>query len=164
MEKDEIINIIKDFLKVAVDSTKDVSVEVVVPKTGTQTIYFGAEVNNPHFFTHKEGEAINALNHIAKRIIENKKNTSSLNTEAKNFDILIDINGFQKKKIDNIHAVVHMMAERARYFKSNIEIDPMSSFERRIVHEYLSDATDLKTESEGEGPHRRVVIRYIGNL
>ena len=78
--------------------------------------------------------------------------------------ILIDINGFQKKKVEGIHAVAHMMAERARYFKSNIEIDPMSAFERRIVHEFLSSATDLKTESQGEGRSRRVVIKYTGTI
>ena len=57
-----------------------------------------------------------------------------------------------------------MMSERARYFKSNIEVDPMSAFERRVVHEFLSNATDLKTESVGFGPTRRVVIKYIGAI
>ncbi|MEI8175102.1 MAG: R3H domain-containing nucleic acid-binding protein, partial [bacterium] len=78
--------------------------------------------------------------------------------------ILIDINGFQQKRIENIHAIAHMMAERARYFKSNIEVDPMPAFERRIVHEFLSEAHDLKTESTGEGFSRRVVIKYIGSI
>jgi spoIIIJ-associated protein len=54
-----------------------------------------------------------------------------------------------------------MMAERARYFKSNIEVDPMPAFERRIVHMFLEDAKDIKTESEGQGSNRRVVIKYI---
>ena len=35
-----------------------------------------------------------------------------------------------------------MMAERARYFKSNIEVDPMPAFDRKIVHGFPSDATD----------------------
>ena len=56
-----------------------------------------------------------------------------------------------------------MMAERARYFKSNIEVDPMSAFERRVVHEFLAGETDLKTESTGYGPTRRVVIKYLGD-
>jgi spoIIIJ-associated protein len=54
-----------------------------------------------------------------------------------------------------------MMAERARYFKSSIELDPMPAFDRRIIHEYLSTATDLKTESVGDGNKRRVMIRYV---
>jgi spoIIIJ-associated protein len=78
--------------------------------------------------------------------------------------IIIDINGFQKKHIENVRAVAHMMSERARYFKSNIEVDPMSAFERRIVHEFLSQANDLKTESIGAGHARRVVIKYVGAI
>ena len=57
-----------------------------------------------------------------------------------------------------------MMAERARYFKSSVEVDPMPAFERRIVHEFLSNATDLKTESTGFGHTRRVVIKYVGGI
>ena len=78
--------------------------------------------------------------------------------------ILVDINGFQKKRVEDVRTLAHMMSERARYFKSNIEINPMTAFERRIVHEFLSNASDLKTESIGFGPARRVVIKYIGSL
>ena len=80
------------------------------------------------------------------------------------YDLDLFSKEFSKKRIENIHAIAHMMAERARYFKSNIEVDPMPAFERRIVHEFLSDAADLKTESEGEGLSRRVVIKYIGTI
>ena len=100
---------------------------------------------------------------ISKKIIEGK-NSSDRTQEREEFRMLIDINDFQKKKVDSVKATAHMMAERARYFKSNIEIDPMSAFERRVIHEFLSDATDLKTESMGEGPTRRVVIKYVGQI
>ena len=75
----------------------------------------------------------------------------------------MDINGYQKKKIDNLKNMAHMMSERAKYFKSNIEIDPMPAFERRIIHMFLENEKDIKTESEGEGSNRRVVVKYIGN-
>jgi spoIIIJ-associated protein len=76
-------------------------------------------------------------------------------------NVFIDINGYQKKRFDELKNIAHMMAERARYFKSNIEVDPMPAFERRIVHMFLEDAKDIKTESEGQGSNRRVVIKYI---
>ena len=76
-------------------------------------------------------------------------------------NVFIDVNSYQKKRFDNLKTIAHMMAERARYFKSNIEIDPMPAYERRIVHMFLEGAKDLKTESEGTGPNRRVVIKYV---
>ena len=84
--------------------------------------------------------------------------------EKSGLGLIVDINDFQKKHIENIRAVAHMMSERARYFKSNIEVDPMSAFERRIIHEFLSEANDLKTESMGAGRDRRVVIKYVGAI
>ena len=128
------------------------------------------EVSQPHFFWERGGEALFAVNHLARRMIEAKipkeiEKSYVLDTaKQEGLGILIDINGFQKKRIENVHAIAHMMAERARYFKSNIEVDPMPAFERRIVHEFLSDAEDLKTESEGVGLSRRVVIKYIGAI
>ena len=122
------------------------------------------------FFVSSNGDGLHALNHLVHRIIEvktskdKKKEDDSLNVSTQSgLGIIIDINGFQKKRVENIRAIAHMMGERARYFKSSIEVNPMSAFERRIVHEFLSNATDLKTESTGVGYSRRVVIKYVGN-
>lgn len=104
----------------------------------------------------RDGEILSAINHLAKRIVEQNHLEDN-----EVISVIVDINGFHKKRVENIKAVAHMMAERARYFKSNIEIDPMSSFDRRIIHEFLSAENDLKTESIGQGPTRRVVIKYI---
>lgn len=107
------------------------------------------------FMIGRDGETLRSLNHIVRKMVE--KNSS----EEEVAKIFIDVNGYQKKRFDNLKTIAHMMAERARYFKSNIEIDPMPAFERRIVHMFLEGAPDIKTESEGYGPNRRVVIKYL---
>lgn len=117
------------------------------------------ETPDSSFIIGRDGETLRSLNHIVQRIVEKEIPP----TEEKGPSIFIDINGYQKKRFDNLKNIAHMMAERARYFKSNIEIDPMPSFERRIIHMFLEGAKDLKTESEGYGPSRRVVIKYVGN-
>ena len=53
-----------------------------------------------------------------------------------------------------------MMAERARAFQYDVELTPMSAYERLIIHMTLADAPNVKTESLGEGRNRRVVIKY----
>lgn len=159
MNKQEIQNLIQDLIEKTTIKLHKIS---ITEDSGSNT-WFSAEVSEPNFFIGHEGEALYALNHLVRKIIENKTMTSP--DEARpGVNILIDVNDFQKKRIENVRAVAHMMGERARYFKSNIEVDPMSPFERRIVHEFLSDATDLKTESVGFGPTRRVVIKYIGEI
>jgi spoIIIJ-associated protein len=157
MNKNEIQNLIKELIEKTTVSVKEIN---ITEDKGKMT-WFSVEVSDPYFFISRGGEGLSALNHIVRRIIESK---TPITEGAEGLSILVDINGFQKKRIENIHAIAHMMAERARYFKSNIEIDPMSAFERRVVHEFLSNETDLKTESTGEGPSRRVVVKYIGTI
>jgi spoIIIJ-associated protein len=165
MDKDEIQKLIKDLVEKTTIKLNGIS----VVEEGPKNIMVSVEVNEPHFFISRDGEGLQALNHLVHRIIETKTFPKTDLVEPPKPpvlgpQVLIDINGFQKKHIENIRAVAHMMSERARYFKSNIEVDPMSAFERRIVHEFLSEATDLKTESSGMGPTRHVVIKYIGAI
>ncbi len=176
MNKSEMQNLIKELIEKTTISVSKISTDEDKPTSfksnGDKTTWFSVEVSQPHFFWEHEGEALFAVNHLARKMIENKSPKLDLGVSPKSnlgegqsgLGILIDINGFQKKRVENIHAIAHMMAERARYFKSSIEVDPMSAFDRRIVHEFLSDATDLKTESQGEGFSRRVVIKYIGSV
>ena len=165
MDKNEIKNLIKELIEKTTIHLSDIIVAEENSPSSGKTIWFSVQVDEPHFFLGREGEALFALNHIVRRIIEPRTSIGDTEPEnKKDFEISIDINDFQKKRIENIRAIAHMMAERARYFKANVEIDPMSSFERRIVHEFLSEATDLKTESEGTGRTRRVVIKYLGTI
>lgn len=157
MNKTEIQNLIKELIEKTTVKLNGIS----IIEEGPQNIWISAEVNEPHFFISKDGEGLHALNHLIHRILETKNPTPDLGS---GLGVLVDINGFQKKHVENIRAVAHMMSERARYFKSSIEVDPMSAFERRIVHEFLSNATDLKTESVGLGRDRRVVIKYVGAI
>lgn len=172
MKKEEIQNLIKELIEKTTIKLNGIS----VIEDGPKNMWVSVEVAEPHFFVLREGEGLHALNHLVHRIVENKNLSQALSKgegpvpfgegggRGESGSVIVDINGFQKKRVENIRAIAHMMSERARYFKSNIEIDPMSAFERRIVHEFLSDATDLKTESMGLGRDRRVVIKYVGGI
>lgn len=159
MQKEEIQNLIKELIEKTTVKINEISVVEDNPRN----IWIAAEVNEPHFFISREGEGLHALNHLVHRIIEARNPKTELNTEQ-GLGVIIDINGFQKKHVDSVRAIAHMMSERARYFKANVEVDPMSAFERRIIHEFLAEANDLKTESVGVGRDRRVVIKYTGAI
>jgi len=169
MKKDEIQSLIKELIEKTSIKLKEIS----ITEDGPKNMWISAEVSEPHFFISGDGEGLHALNHLVHRIIEardpaSRASLSKGQTIGKELQsglgIIIDINGYQKKHVENIRAIAHMMGERARYFKSSIEVDPMSAFDRRIVHEFLSDAIDLKTESTGMGHTRRVVIKYVGGI
>ncbi len=105
----------------------------------------------------RDGETIQAINFLIKRVLETKYKVDTPR-------VIIDVNCYQKEKIERIKTMVFMMAERARFFKSKVELEPMNSFERRIVHDYISKHDDLSSESSGFGRDRRVVISYKEKL
>ena len=110
------------------------------------------------FLIGREGEALRSLNHLVRKMLE--KNLS----EQESQNLMIDINGYQKQRLDTLKATAHMLAERAKYFKSNIEVDPMPAYERRVIHTFLENVEDIITESTGVGPNRRIIIKYKGEI
>lgn len=121
------------------------------------TLWCSLEGSDSRFFIGRGAEGLSALNHLVRKVVE-KEFGEDANKETQ---VIVDMNGYQKKRIESLHAIAHMMAERARFFKSSVEVDPMPAFERRVIHEYLSNAKDVKTESTGDGRDRRVVIKYV---
>ena len=121
------------------------------------TLWFSITSPQTRALLARDAEALSALNHLATKMTEQLMRT----VDPKHPRVLIDANDFQKRKIENLRTIAHMMAERARYFKSSVAVDPMAPHERRIVHEFLSAMPDMKTESVGEGANRHIVITYI---
>lgn len=158
MQTAEIEKIIEGFFKETGIHTGEVSFSY---DEDTKTMWCTINTPDGRLLTGKNGETLTAINHLVRKMAEKALGITEETKQAA-WNIIVDINGFQKKRVDSVKAIAHMMAERARFFKSSIEVDPMSPFERRIVHEFLSTMPDLKTESVGEGPKRRVVIKYIG--
>lgn len=103
------------------------------------------------------GDTVHALDTLVKKIYE-KRNATPEGGGSPMF--LIDVNDYRGKQIKDLQAKALMMAERARSFQYDVELSPMSSYERLIIHTTLQDAPNVKTESQGEGRNRRVVIKY----
>jgi spoIIIJ-associated protein len=100
----------------------------------------------------ENGTRLLALNHLVKRMVTKEDETPA--------SFMIDVNDYQKKRMDDIRSKAHMLAERARYFKSSVEMEPMSSYERMLVHAEFTDTPDIATESVGYGRDRKVVIKH----
>lgn len=103
----------------------------------------------------KDGEALNAINTLLHRYIDSDGDTKGINT------ISVDVNNFQKTHIDTLKTKAHMMAERAKFFKSSIDLEPMNGYERRIVHTFLEKDKNIITDSTGEGKNRHIVVKFV---
>jgi spoIIIJ-associated protein len=77
------------------------------------------------------------------------------------FKCTIDINDLQSKADARIKMKALNAAEEARNLKTDVLLEPMSSYERMVVHSTLSLGGDVSTESVGVGRERRVKVKYL---
>lgn len=145
-----IIETLKTLLTLLGVSFTDVSVSI---DEKTSSPRFVIATADSAILIGEHGARLLALNHLIKRIVEKK-------FPGEHHSFMVDVNDYQKKQVEEIRAKAHMLAERARYFKSSVEMDPMSSYERMIVHAEFTLTPDIATESSGFGKDRHLVLKY----
>lgn len=72
--------------------------------------------------------------------------------------VVLDAAGYRARREEVISERADRAAEKAISTGDEIELDPMTARERRIVHEHLKDRTEVETFSAGDEPQRRVVV------
>ena len=100
----------------------------------------------------KNGKMLNSIQLLLRKIVE-------VNTNL-NIRINLDIEDYKKRKINSLEREVKKLIKEVLVTKIDIKLDSMNSYERRIVHNLVSNYENLTTESEGESPNRYVVIKY----
>lgn len=167
MNTEEIKQLIHDLLK-----HMQVGVESIEAGTSDGRECFSIKTPDSHMLIGAKGVHLSALNHLVKRIVsakgaakktpkKNSVETAPSEEGEREKAFFIDVNGYQEAAVLNIKNVAKVMGERARSFKTSVELEPMSSYERMVIHSYFQEVKDLKTESVGEGERRRVVIKYV---
>ena len=99
----------------------------------------------------KNGRTLEALQNIIRQIVD-----SEINNEYK---IILDIENYKDKKISKIERMAKQVAREVKQTKIETKLDPMNSYERRAIHNILSNNKYVYTESIGEEPNRCVVIK-----
>ncbi len=75
------------------------------------------------------------------------------------YSVLLDINGYRDERTKYIEDLTAKAVDQVVNNNQSIVLQPMKPWERRIVHMALAERTDISTESQGEEPDRRVVIK-----
>lgn len=107
--------------------------------------------NEANMLIGEHGVNLVAAEHLIKKIIRKKYQEDDKFT--------LDINDYRMKRLEDLKQDIKIAAKEVRIHKKAVPLRPMSSFERRIVHLLLAEYPDIATESAGEEPDRRVVIK-----
>lgn len=99
------------------------------------------------------GRTLQALNELTKLAVSNKF--------RHRYRVLLDVGSYKEDKYDKVTRVAKRAARDVLASHQDIQLDPMTPDERRVVHNALSDMEHIKTESTGEGHDRAIWIRYV---
>jgi spoIIIJ-associated protein len=98
----------------------------------------------------KHGSTIDAVQHLAFRAAFRGRETRK--------QVTVDAAGYRERRETALHRMADRAAAEALRYDRAVELEPMRAPERKIVHTYLSERSDVETHSEGDEPDRRLVI------
>ena len=113
-------------------------------------IYVEISGENVNYLIGYRGENINAMQTILSSIA-NKKSTSKIR-------VYLDIEGYREKRTKTLEELAEKISRTVIRTRKAITLEPMTAYERKIIHTKLQNHPKVKTFSKGEEPYRKVVI------
>ena len=149
IEKREVVKYIKDYIvKLLKDLGFQANVEIKNKETvPTYTVYS----DNDALLIGKNGKNLKALSVVVNQHINKEI--------GKNYKFIIDINSYKEKREKQLEQLARRVAREVASSKIEVKMDSMNSYERRIIHNALTNNKRVYTESEGEEPNRYVVVK-----
>jgi len=95
-------------------------------------------------------DTVEALQELTRLAVQVKTNSFSR--------LILDVGGSRQKRADDLARIVNRIIDKVNDLGEAVHMKPMSSYERKIVHDLVSDA-GLVSESEGEGKERHIVVK-----
>ena len=133
--------------------TMGLDAEVVVEETDEE-IRAAVKGDDVGLLIGKHGSTIDALQHLAIR-------AAYLNETGDRKSVVVDAAGYRERREAALRRAADQAAADALEFGRAVELEPMGAYERRTVHTYLRDRTDIQTHSEGDEPDRRLVVSPV---
>ena len=102
-----------------------------------------------------QGRTLNAINVLLRLFIHNKYNHS--------YRILLDCNNYKQRKYKQFTNLAHSIGNEVKKTRKDVELTPMTSDERRIIHNIIAKMNYCESESIGAGKSRHIIIKYNPN-
>ena len=100
------------------------------------------------------GDTLDALQYLAN-LASARKNSKGERDKSR---VTIDIEGYRKKREETLRALARRMAQKALRNKRSVMLEPMSAYERRIIHSEIQGIEGVSTNSIGSDNNRKIVI------
>ena len=146
---EDIVAYVKEYLT---DLTKDMGLEVQFEsKIRDNQLIIKMYSDNNNILIGKGGQTLKALTTVVKQVIYNEIHSYP--------HILLDVENYKEKQEGHLERLAKRIAREVGRTKVEVALENMNSYERRIIHNVLTDNKYVYTESVGEEPNRHVVIK-----
>jgi len=98
----------------------------------------------------KRGQTLDSLQYLTNLVV-NKCGVPEIS-------VILDTENYRKRRRETLEALASSLAKKVKATKKNVVLEPMSRYERHIIHTALQNDRFVKTHSEGNEPYRNVVI------
>lgn len=152
VKKEDIINFIKEYVK-TIGSKMNLDIKIEVRESDDIFSVTMVSNNNP-ILIGKDGRTINSLQLLMRQSLQNQTGMA--------IKVNLDASNYKAKKVKKFEFEIKNIVREVQKTKTDAKLDPMNSYQRRIVHALISNFSNVETESVGEEPNRCVVIKYVG--
>ena len=145
----EVLEEVKSFLKTIIEGLGlEVQFETSIKEEMFEITMFS---DNNAILIGKNGQTLKSLENLVRAKLNNDWNVQ--------IKILLDVENYKEKRIESLEKLAVRTAKEVRATKIDVALENMNSYERRIIHNKLSNFKGVSTSSEGEEPNRHVVIK-----
>ncbi|GIN64521.1 protein jag [Robertmurraya siralis] len=138
----------KEFLK-EVSEKMGVDVEIEVLREGKQ-VQFILSGDKIALLIGKRGQTLNSLQYLTQLVINRFSDQY--------FHVLLDAEDYRKRRNETLVHLAERLAQKALKTGKKVALEPMPSYERKVIHTALMENSRIKTYSDGVEPNRHIVI------
>ncbi len=149
MDVTQIIKDLQNFMNVFLENlpTKGLKYEI---KAEGNLIKIDIKDEQAAYLIGYRGETLNSLQNILSNIASNDK--------QEKVRVLLNISNYREKREQDLKTLANKIAESVVKSKKSITLEPMTAYDRKIIHSVLQEHEKVKTHSIGKDPYRKVVV------
>lgn len=150
----EIKEAVNTFLKPifdAIGTQPEIQITIDRPERNINVVLVGDKMG---LIIGKRGQTLSSLQHLLNIAV----NAGSVEKAR----VIVDTENYKEKRRETLERLAKSIASKVKRNKTDVSLEPMNSYERRIIHETLANDSAIETLSCGSGQNRFVVIKYKG--
>ena len=141
------------------EMNQGVSIEIIVEKSYDKKDELQYRVildgENNAIIIGKSGQTLRAINSVVR--------AATNATFKRRINVIIDVNHYKEDRYKKVKSIAFRVAKEVQKSHVDASLDPMPNDERKVIHQHLQTMHNITTISEGDGPARHIVIKYVEN-